>query len=176
MAKVGIDWRIQFEKACYSVPYRFISHEVLVCATPKTVRIFNDCEEIAVHTRATHMWQHCIVKEHGPPKAEEYLASSCQGLLMAAFTAGPHIGLIAKAILDDRAFDSIRPLRGLIALQKQFPKESIDAVCEKLLIYGIISYRSVKNELMHDSQVYTKAQITFRFVRSPPYCAQAQEG
>lgn len=36
MAKVGVDWRIQFQKAFYSVPYRYIGERVLITATRHT--------------------------------------------------------------------------------------------------------------------------------------------
>ena len=49
---VGPDWRVQFEKAFYSVPHRLIGTRVLAMGNSHTVRIFLDHEEITAHQRA----------------------------------------------------------------------------------------------------------------------------
>jgi len=173
IAKVGVDWRIQFDKAFYSVPYRFIGQQVLVSATRTTVRIFHDSIEIAVHSRATRAWQYTVVQDHGPPQAAEYLATCSKGLIIAAYEAGHHIGLMADAILSDRAVDGIRPLRALVALKNRYAPEAIDAVCAKLLFYGIASYTSVKNELKHNAELAAKELPHFRFARDASYYDEA---
>jgi transposase len=173
IAKVGVDWRIQFDKAFYSVPYRFIGERVLVSATRRTVRIFHDSTEIAVHSRATHTWQYHVVQEHGPPQAAEYLVTCSRGLVIAAYETGHNIGLMADAILADRAVDGIRPLRALIALRNRYSSEAIDAVCAKLLPYGIANYTSVKNELVHNAEMAAKELPHFRFARDASYYREA---
>lgn len=173
IARVGVDWRIQFDKAFYSVPYRFIGQQVLVSATRTTVRIFHDSIEIAVHSRATRAWQYTVVQDHGPPQAAEYLATCSKGLIIAAYEMGTYIGLMADAILSDRAVDGIRPLRALVALKKRYAPEAIDAVCAKLLPYGIASYTSVKNELKHNAELAAKELPHFRFARDASYYDEA---
>jgi transposase len=173
IVKVGVDWRIQFDKAFYSVPYRFIGEQVLVSATRRTVRIFHDNTEIAVHSRATRAWQYQVVQEHGPPQATEYLATCSKGLVIAAYEAGHHIGLMADAILSDRAVDGIRPLRALVALKNRYSPEAINAVCEKLLSYGIVGYTSVKNELVHNAEMAVNEMPHFRFARDASYYREA---
>ena len=173
IAKVGMDWRIQFDKAFYSIPYQFIGQQVLVSATRTTVRIFHDSTEIAVHSRATRAWQYKVVQEHGPPQAAEYLATCSKGLVIAAYEAGWNIGLMAEAILADRAVDGIRPLRALVALKNRYAPEAIDAACAKLLPYGIASYTSVKNELVHNAEMAAKELPRFRFARDASYYGEA---
>jgi transposase len=172
-AKVGVDWRIQFDKAFYSVPYRFIGEQVVVSATRSLVRIFHNSVEIAVHSRATHLWQYQVVRDHGPPKAVEYLTTCSKGLIIAAYETGRNIGLMGEAILADRAVDGIRPLRALVLLKNRFAPAAIDAVCEKLLSYGIVSYTSVKNELVHSAELAAKELPRFRFARQASYYRDA---
>ena len=50
---VGPDWRVQFEKAFYTVPYRLIGERVLVLGNSQVVRIFLDFQEVTAHPRAT---------------------------------------------------------------------------------------------------------------------------
>jgi len=51
VAKVGSDFRLQFQKGFYTVPYRYIADQVMVCGSSDTVRIFFDLQEIACHER-----------------------------------------------------------------------------------------------------------------------------
>ena len=50
-ASVGLDWRVQFEKAFYTVPYRLIGERVLVLGNSQVVRVFLDYEEVTAHPR-----------------------------------------------------------------------------------------------------------------------------
>lgn len=174
-AKVQADWQIQFDKAFYSVPYRFIGSTVLVKASRTTVRIFHESEEIAVHARAEYHWQHRVVVDHGPPQAAEYLATSTRGLLMAAEAIGPATGRFAQAIYADRAVDSIRPLRALVHLPDRYARESIEQHAERLLAYGIVSYTTLKNELKYAKEHATMPSSSFRFARDPAYYRDAVE-
>ena len=176
VAKVAVDWRVQFQKAFYSVPYRYIGQQVLVQATRQTVRIFYDSKEIAVHSRATHPWQHLVNPAHGPPQAEVYLATCSRGLVQACYAMGINVGLMAEAILEDRAVDAIRPLRALVGLKNRFPTTEIDQVCEKLLRLGVIGYTSVKNEISHERACSTCSRPIFRFAREKEYYEEALHG
>lgn len=160
---VGPDWRIQYGKSFYSVPYKFIGTKVLVVGSRNIVRIFAGTAEVAVHSRAKKPWAVIAVPDHGPPNAKEYLTTSTKGLVMAACGIGPHVGMMAEAILADRAVDGIRPLRALVRLQERYSPQDIDSVCLRLTTAGIASYGSVKNELKY-AQEKLQAK-SFRFAR-----------
>lgn len=164
---VGPDWRIQYGKSFYSVPYRFIGTKVLVVGSRNTVRIFAGTAEVAVHSRAKKPWAVITVTDHGPPNAKEYLTTSTKGLVMAAHGIGPHVGMMAEAILADRAVDGIRPLRALNRLRERYSPQDIDSVCLRLATAGIASYGSVKNELKY-AQEKRQAE-SFRFARATGY-------
>jgi hypothetical protein len=128
------------------------------------VRIFLDTAEVAVHSRAKKPWAVIAVQDHGPPNAKEYLATSTKGLVMAAHGIGPHVGMMAEAILADRAVDGIRPLRALMRLRERYSPQDMDSVCLRLSTAGIASYGSVKNELKY-AQENRKAE-SFHFARA----------
>lgn len=176
LAKVGVDWRIQFQKSFYSVPYKYIGEQVLITATRKIVRIYHESSQIAVHSKATRPWQHQIEPEHGPPEAAEYLATCSKGLVCAAYAMGMHVGLMADAILSDRAVDGIRPLRALVHLQQQYVRADIDRICETLLSWGVVGYTSVKNELARERERTAAPVPVFRFAREAAYYQEALHG
>ena len=69
-ASVGPDWRVQFQKAFYSVPYRLIGQRVLVMGNSATVRVYQRGEKLTMHLRATRDWQYVWKAEHAPPQME----------------------------------------------------------------------------------------------------------
>jgi hypothetical protein len=176
LAKVGVDWRIQFQKSFYSVPYRYIGEKVLVTATRHTVRIYHDSRQIAVHSKATRNWQTQVKVEHGPPEMEVYLATCSKGLVQAACGMGVNVGLMADAILEDRAVDGLRPLRALVGLKERYSVQDIDRICARLLSFGITGYTSVKTELKRETLLAASPQPVFRFAREAAYYQEAIHG
>src|SRR5208283_3166632 len=55
--RVADDFLVQFQKAFYSVPYQFIGVRVVVLGNSHSVRIFQGITEIALHARATRLWE-----------------------------------------------------------------------------------------------------------------------
>ena len=77
---VGPDWRVQFEKAFYSVAHRLIGTRVLAMGNSHTVRIFLDYQEITSHQRASRLWEIKRKSEHARPELEQYLNLTSEGL------------------------------------------------------------------------------------------------
>ncbi|MDH7480131.1 MAG: IS21 family transposase, partial [Syntrophomonadaceae bacterium] len=132
-ASVGPDWRIQFQKAFYSVPYRLIGERVLVMAGCSFVRIFFEGQEVTLHRRAARLWEYVWKSEHAPPQLEQFLASSTQGLLIWAQRLGNSVVGVAEAILADKAVDGIRPVRALVRLAERYGSGRLQAACERAL-------------------------------------------
>ena len=112
---MGPDWRVRFEKAFYTVPYRLIGERVLVLGNSQ-VRVFLDYEEVTAHPRATELWQVRRRPEHAPPELEQYLNLTHDGLVRWAQRLGPSVALVAGEIFADKAVDGMRPVRALIRL------------------------------------------------------------
>jgi transposase len=147
--KVGYDWRVQFDKSFYSVPYAWIGREVLVMADSATVCIFIDGNEIARHPRAKALWQYMRKSQHAPPHAEQYMTTTRAGLLAQAKTIGDAVGDAASKILSDMVVDGIRPVRGLLHLEKQFTAARLEKACQRALLMDTVSYTSVKSILLN---------------------------
>lgn len=175
-AKVGPDWRVQFEKGFYSVPYAHIGHPVLVYGDRTRVRIYAGVREIALHPRVEQPWGKSIRPEHAPPHLQEWLEADRSGLLRWASRLGAPIGEVAEAILSDQAVDGLRPLRALIGLADRYSTERLAAACRRALLYETPTFRSVKeilraglDRLPLSQPAVTSGQIAFRFQREPGY-------
>ena len=176
-ASVGPDWRVQFEKAFYTVPYRLIGERVLVLGNSQVVRVFLDYEEVTAHPRATELWQVRRRPEHAPPELEQYLNLTHDGLVQWARRLGPSVALVAREIFADKAVDGMRPVRALIRLADKYTSLRLEAACRRAIHFATPSYRSVKNILVHELDRLpeeqpaepTNGQIEFRFAREHGY-------
>jgi transposase len=175
-ASVGPDWRVQFQKGFYSVPYGYIGHKVLVYADRSRVRIYAGTREIALHARVQQPWGKSIKEEHAPPHKQEWLSIDRSGLLKWAYRLAEPVGELAGAILADKAVDGMRPVRALIHLADTVSAERLAAACRRALLYETLTYRSVKEILRQNldrlplsQPAEPDGQIAFRFQRERGY-------
>ena len=174
---VGPDWRVQFEKAFYTMPYRLIGERVLVLGNSQVVRIFLDFQEVTSHPRAKQLWQVRRRPEHAPPELEEYLNLTQDGLVQWAGRLGPSVALVAQEIFADRAVDGMRPVRALIRLADTYTTGRLEAACRRAMHFATPSYKSVKNILVHELDRLPQqqpaepedGQMQFRFAREHGY-------
>jgi hypothetical protein len=183
-AWVGPDWRVQFQKAFYSVPYGLIATRVLVMGSSSVVRIYDKGEEVTMHLRAKRDWEYVWKAEHGPPQMEQYLTLSTQGLLTWASRTGSAVRELMEAILADKAVDGLRPARALMRLGQRYGWERLRAACSRALRYGLADYRSVKNILAAKLDQLPEelpaeipnGQTLFRFQREVGYFDDTENG
>jgi hypothetical protein len=176
-ASVGADWRVQFQKAFYSVPCGLIGERVLVMGNSSTVRIYKHGEEITMHLRAKRDWQYAWKAEHAPPQMEKYLSLSTQGLLLWAERVGPSVSELMRAIFSDKAVDGLRPARALMRLGERYGGARLQAACRRALRFQLTDYQSVKNILKDNLDrlpeelpaTVALGQTTFRFQREWGY-------
>jgi transposase len=175
--KVQANWRIQFQKAFYSVPYAYIGKTVQVMATLTAVHIFLSDKEIALHTRADRPWQYVRKSEHAPPHPEQYMSLTREAILRQARSIGPSTSLLAAAIFNRKAVDGLRPARALVGLVRKFPPQRLEAACTRALSYESPEYASVKSILTKEldrldddhEPVEPSGQRLFAFAREPGY-------
>ena len=176
--KVGRDYRVQFEKAFYSVPYKHIGARVMVRGDSKNVVIFRDFQEIARHERARRPWQTLAKKEHAPPHHEEYLTLTSAGLRNQAKSVGPATSQVTENIFARRGIDGLRTARALVGFAKRFGPERLEAACEQAIFHDTGTYASVKNILVNKLDRIAnepQGQLSFRFARPAGYFDPAQE-
>jgi transposase len=173
---VGADWRVQFEKAFYTVPYQYIGNTVQVFGNTCTVRIYFDYKEITLHHRAKKPWEVVRKSEHAPPHQEEYLNATRESLLRWAKRLGGAVGQVAELIFSDKAVDGMRPVRALIRLADAYSVKRLQNACLRALLYRTPTYQSVKNILVKGldnlpaaQPAESSGQLHFRFQRPEGY-------
>lgn len=180
--RVASDWRIQFDKAFYSVPYAYIGEKVLVMSDSLTVCVFFKGSEIARHPRAKQPWQYQRNTKHAPAHPEQYMSTTRAMLLSQAKFIGDPVHDVAQKILSNMVVDGIRPVRGLLHLAKSFSAERLGLACERALRMNTVTYGSVKSILVkHLEKQEVEPELdfeagSFSFSRQPQeYTQHTQE-
>lgn len=175
-AKVGPDYRIQFDCGYYSAPCALAGERVLVAATSRTVRLFFEDKEVARHERLFEKWHRRINPAHEPPQAAEYLRHSAAGMRQWADQLGPAVRAVADAILSDRAVDGLRPLRALLGLAERYTPERLQAACDRAMRFDTMNYRSVKTILKLDLDQMPQQPLLPAMLATPAYRFQREAG
>lgn len=170
--KVAENFLVQFEKAFYSVPYKYIGERVVALGNMHTVRLFYGFSEIARHNRATRLWQIVRNPLHAPPELEQYMQTTSEGLIRWSYHLGDAVGKVAQHILNDKAVDGMRPVRALVHLATKYSPQRLERACQRALRYQSASYASVKSILVKNldalapcEPVEPSGQRIFRFQR-----------
>lgn len=178
-AKVQETWRVQFDKAFYSVPHRFIGKTVQILANSQVVRIFFDHEQIAMHHRAQRPWDYVCAAEHAPPNVAAFLATTDRAILARARIIAAPVGELVAEILARQGVDGLRPARALLALKSRYGGQRLADACRRALAYERAEYRCVKTILVNKLDLedpqpgaplrQSDGQVLFRFARRPGY-------
>lgn len=174
--KVMRDWRIQFGRSYYSVPYRLVGQTVQVCATTKIVRVFHDLQEICRHERSDRHYEVMRKAEHAPPNEEHYLAMTRQAVLRQAQVLGEHVLALATRVIDTRPVDMLRPVRAILKLSHKYTPARLNAACKRALYFEQLEYIAIKHilakgleDLPLEQPASLEGQLNFRFARTPEF-------
>jgi len=167
--KVAREFVVQFNRAFYTVPYKYIAQWVEVKADMYSILIFQDGYLIATHAKATSLWQTMFNPLHAPPKYDEYMNHTQAALAKRAAAIGPFTAQVADAIFGRKHSDGLKPVRFLVAFAKKYSALRLEAACKRAVEHGAAEYRPVKNILqkgldLPDNSSATE-QLQFRFAR-----------
>jgi transposase len=103
LARVNIDYHIEFEKHYYSVPYQFVHQQVWVKATQHQLTVFLDRTCVATHVRSHAQYRFTTLPEHMPRHHQAVLSQKAEFYLAWAASVGPECRK-----LIDRVFVLVR--------------------------------------------------------------------
>ncbi len=148
-AKLGIDYHVEFEGHFYSAPYRLARQEVEVRATNQVVEIYHKGARVASHVREYGKRRFVTDPEHMPASHRAHLEWTPSRLVRWGAEAGPAVAELAEAMMRTRPHPEhgYRACLGLMQLEKRYGKERLNAACQRALLVGSPSYRSVQSIL-----------------------------
>ncbi|MCH7994740.1 MAG: IS21 family transposase [Planctomycetes bacterium] len=145
--KVNRDGHVEVDKAYYSAPPEYLTHQVWVRWDSRTVRIFNlRMEQIAFHVKHAEGDQGGSPKrrfstqpQHIPAVKRSGIERGAAYLLNKTSLIGQQTGLWAQDMISDRGVEGVRVLQGLLGLAHKHCADAIEQACEIARGHG--SYR-----------------------------------
>lgn len=144
-AKVHLDCHVQVDKNFYSAPSRLVHERLDVRLGTGTVELFFKGESVALYPRALGQGERVTKDEHLPPAHRQAVQMTAEGFIDRARAIGPHTAALVQAILENRPRPEFgyRTCQGIVRLGARYPKERVEAACERALAHRALSYRRV---------------------------------
>lgn len=180
-ARVNIDYHVEVERHCYSVPHRFIHQMVDVRLSATVVEVFQRGTRLWVHRRSHHVGGYTTVAEHMPHAHRAHLEWSPSRLIRWGASVGPQTAALVAQILASRPHpeQGYRSCLGLLRLTKQYGAARVEAASARAVRVGARSYRHVDTMLKHgldrlplDPESPPTARPAHANVRGPAYYQQ----
>jgi len=148
-ARVNIDYHIQVKLHFYSVPYQLSRQQVEVRMTATTVEIIHQGRRVASHVRGHRKGIYTTNPAHMPASHRAHLEWSPSRLIAWGAKVGPHTAAFVEKLLASRPHpeQGYRSCLGLMKLARTYPKDRMEAACQRSLEIKSLSYRSVKSIL-----------------------------
>lgn len=137
------------QKNYYSVPYRYIGKHVEVQHTIDTVEIYSKKGRIATHAKSHRKGNYITIKDHLSSTHQYYQSWSKEFFVKMAAAIGINTAVYVGKLIDQQSYPEVgfKRSQGIISLKHKYPKDRIEAACEKALAYDICSYRIIENIL-----------------------------
>jgi transposase len=148
VARVNIDYHVDFEKHFYSVPFTLIHEEVRIRASERMVEIYHTSqrEPVAVHPRSSVPGRYSTQTSHMPPKHQKAGEWTPERLVRWASEIGPHTAKLIQSILSSRQLpeQAFRSCLGILRLSGQYPHPTLETACQEANAAKTLNYRGVK--------------------------------
>jgi len=150
------------QKNYYSAPYRYVGKHVEIQHTIDTVEIYFKKERIATHAKSHRKGNYTTIKDHLSSTHKYYQSWNKEFFVKMAAAIGINTASYISKLIDQQPYPEIgfKRSQGIISLKNRYPKQRIEAACEKALEYDICSYRIIENMLKnHTDTEPTQKQI-----------------
>ena len=143
------------QKNYYSVPYCYIGKHVELQHTIDTVEIYYKKQRIATHAKSHRRGNYTTIKDHLSGTHRYYQSWSREFFVKMAAAIGINTASYVGKLIDQQSYPEVgfKRSQGIISLKHKYPKERIEAACEKALAYDICSYRIIENILKNHTDM-----------------------
>jgi transposase len=149
-AKANIDYHVQIDWHCYSVPYQLANRAVEVCLGVRTVEIFYRGKRVALHRRSHRRGGYTTDPAHRPKSHQRHLDWTPGRLVRwSSKEVGSQCGALVERLLEEKPHpeQGYRACLGIMRLGRHYGKERLEAACRRALLLDVCSYRSIKSIL-----------------------------
>lgn len=145
-AKVNIDYHIEVDHHCYSVPFQLLRETLDIRLTATTVEAVHKGERVAAHARSFVRGAHTTLKAHMPPTHRQYAEWTPSRFIQWAGKTGEATAALVERILTARTYpeQGYRACLGIMRLGQHYQPDRLEAAARRALKYNTCSYKSVR--------------------------------
>jgi transposase len=149
LARVHIDYHIEYDKHYYSVPHMLVKAQVEVRATSHLVSIYAAGKRVACHTRSTVQAGHSTLKEHMPRSHQKQTEWTPERLEQWAADIGNATLQVVRIQFSKKQHpeQAYRQVFPLLSLSKQYDRVRLEKACQRALEIGSPTRTSVQSIL-----------------------------
>lgn len=138
IAKVNIDYHIQYNKHFYSVPHQLVREQVEIRASHHTIQILYKGKPVASHARQWSSGGFTTKPEHMPKRHQKQQQWSPERLLDWAQKLGPQVYRFTQKLLDSKQHteQAYRACLGLLNLEREYGPKRLDDACDRAIKTG----------------------------------------
>ena len=147
--KAHPDHHVQFQKALYSVPTRYVGKRVTVRGDSKLVRIYvkgdgKPHERMKPGRRSTDY-------DDYPEELTPYARRDPEALIREGHRLGGHIGgFLEKLLAGDFPWAKLRQAQQLLRLSNKYGRKRVDAACRRALYFELFNTKRVQQIIEHE--------------------------
>jgi transposase len=149
MARVHIDYHIEYDKHYYSVPHNLVKQAVELQASDTTVAIYSHGQRVASHPRSYRQGTHSTCREHMPPSHRAMSDWSPERFLSWAGDIGEETRAVVTHLLQEKRHQeqSYRRILALLSNTKKYGRERLNNACGRALLINSPTRSSVESIL-----------------------------
>jgi transposase len=151
VARINIDYHVEFEKHFYSAPCGLIHQEVRIRATERMIEIFHKSkkEPVAIHPRRRTAGGYSTQNAHMPVKHQKAGEWTPERLKSWADSIGQQTSQFIGAVLASRVHpeQAFRSCLGILHLSKQYSHAQLETACKMAREAKTLNYQGVKSVL-----------------------------
>jgi transposase len=148
--KVHPDHHVNFQKALYSVPTRYVGKTAWVRGDTKLVRIYVDGELVKTHQRQAPGGRSTDYDDY-PKEVAPYAMRDPERLIREAKRRGKYVGELMEALLSGSfPWAKLRQAQKLQRLGQKYSFHRVDQACRRALAFDLINVRRVEQIIRGD--------------------------
>lgn len=145
LARVSLDYHVEFDGFFYSVPHGLIREQVDIRATTRTIELFHRGQRIAAHQRRHGGRRHGTNPDHMPSAHRRYAEWTPDRFRRWGASIGPNTEGLVIAILANRPHpeQGFRTCLGILRLFKDIAPERTEIAAARAVAIGALTYKSI---------------------------------
>lgn len=150
--KAGFNYHIEVSGHHYSVPFTLVTKELHVRYDTKIVEVFHENKRVASHIRNYVSHGYTTQTAHMPKKHQHHVEWTPERIASWAKKMGVSTEKFVEALMTSRAHpqQGFRSCLGVLRLAKRYGAERLESACERALVIGAYSFKSVESILKNN--------------------------